>query len=38
MYEFYFDGRKPSIKQVMAKVNEGIRQGSKLIEVSWART
>lgn len=35
MYEFYFSGRKPSVKQVMNKVNEGINQGARLIEVSW---
>lgn len=35
LYEFYFEGRKPSVKQVMAKVNEGLRQNAQVIEVSW---
>lgn len=35
MYEYYFDGRKPSAKQVLKQVAEGIRQNSSLIEVSW---
>jgi hypothetical protein len=34
-YEFDFEGRKPSLAQVMKRVNEGIRQGASLIQVSW---
>lgn len=35
LYEFYFEGRKPSIKQVMAKINEGLKENCRVIEVSW---
>jgi hypothetical protein len=35
LYEHYFEGRKPSIKQVLKQVNEGIRQNARVIEVSW---
>lgn len=35
LFEFYFTGRKPSIKQVLKQVNEGLRQNANLIEVSW---
>jgi hypothetical protein len=35
MYEYYFEGRKPSVKQVLKQVAEGMRQNSSLIEVSW---
>ena len=35
MYEFYFEGRKPSNAQVLKKINEAINQGNKLIEISW---
>ena len=35
IYEYYFQGRKPSIKQVMKQVAEGTRQGARVIEISW---
>lgn len=35
MYEYYFEGRKPSIKQVQKQIDEGLRQNSSIIEVSW---
>lgn len=35
LYEYYFQDRKPSVKQVLKQVNEGIKQNAKLIEVSW---
>jgi hypothetical protein len=35
MYEYYFEGRKPSNAQVLKKINEAINQGNKLIEISW---
>lgn len=35
LYEHYFTGRKPSNKQVLAKINEGINQGHDYIEISW---
>ena len=35
MYEYYFQGRKPSIKQVLKQVEQGIKQNASLIEVSW---
>lgn len=35
IYEYYFEGRKPSIKQVLKQVDEGIRLQSRAIEVSW---
>ena len=35
MYEYYFTGRKPSNKQVLAKINEGIKQGENYLEISW---
>jgi hypothetical protein len=35
MYEYYFDGRKPSAKQVLKQVAEGIRQNSDVIYISW---
>lgn len=35
MYEFYFDGRRPSEKQVLKKINEAINQCNDLIEISW---
>ena len=34
-YEYYFEGRKPSIKQVLKQVQEGIRQHARTIQVSW---
>jgi len=35
LYEYYFQGRKPSIKQVLKQVEEGIKQNSRVIEISW---
>ena len=35
LYDYYFEGRKPSIKQVMKQVQEGIRQNARVIQVSW---
>ena len=35
MYEYYFEGRRPSIKQVKNQVAEGLRQNCRVIEVSW---
>lgn len=35
MYEFYFENRKPSKKQIMAKVNEAMKQQENHIEISW---
>lgn len=35
MYEYYFEGRKPSNAQVLKKVNEAINKGHNTIEISW---
>ena len=35
LYEFYFEGRKPSVKQVLKQVAEGTRQNARVIEISW---
>ena len=35
LYEYYFDGRKPSLKQVLKHIEKGIRQNAEIIEVSW---
>ena len=35
MYEYYFQGRKPSNAQVLKKVNEAINLGHNYIEISW---
>ena len=35
LYEYYFEGRKPSNKQVLAKINEGIEDNARIIEISW---
>ena len=35
LYEYDFQGRKPSKAQVLKQVNEGIKQNAKLILVSW---
>lgn len=35
MYEFTFQGRKPSNAQVLKKVNEGINLGNRVIEINW---
>ena len=35
MYDYFFEGRKPSIKQVLKQVQEGIKQGADMIHISW---
>ena len=35
IYEYYFEGRKPSNKQVLSKINEGIKENARIIEISW---
>lgn len=35
LYEYYFEGRKPSNKQVLNKINEGIADNARIIEISW---
>lgn len=35
LYEYDFTGRKPSIKQVLKQVKEGMRQNCRIILVSW---
>ena len=35
LYEYDFQGRKPSKAQVIKQVNEGIKQGASLIHISW---
>jgi hypothetical protein len=35
LYEYYFEGRKPSKAQVIKKINEGIKQNADMIHVSW---
>lgn len=35
LYEYDFQGRKPSKIQVLKQVNEGIKQGASLIHISW---
>ena len=35
LYDYYFNGRKPSIKQVLKQVSEGIRQNARIIQISW---
>lgn len=35
LYEYSFEGRKPSKVQVIKKINEGIKQNASLIHVSW---
>jgi len=35
LYEHYFEGRKPSAKQVLKEVFEGVRLNARVIEVSW---
>ena len=34
-YEYSFTGRKPSAKQVLAKIREAQDQGQTLIEIYW---
>lgn len=34
-YSYSFTGRKPSIKQVLAKVREAQNNGEDLIEIYW---
>ena len=35
MYDYSFEGRKPSIKQVLKQISEGIRQNARVIYISW---
>jgi len=35
LYEYEFTGRKPSNKQVLSKINEGIKENARIIEISW---
>ena len=35
LYEYDFQGRKPSIKQVLKQVAEGTRQNASTIYISW---
>ena len=35
MFEYYFEGRCPSFKQVINKVREGLRLGYRKFEISW---
>ena len=35
LYEYAFTGRKPSIKQVLKQVKEGMRQNCRVILISW---
>lgn len=35
LYEYSFEGRKPSVKQVMKHVQEGIRKNCQTIQISW---
>jgi hypothetical protein len=35
LYEYDFQGRKPSKAQVLKQVNEGIKQNASLIHISW---
>ena len=35
MFEYYFEGRCPSFRQVLNKVREGLRLGYRKFEVSW---
>ena len=35
LYEYDFTGRKPSIKQVLKQVQEGIRQNCRIILINW---
>jgi hypothetical protein len=35
LYEYYFEGKKPSYAQVKKCAIEAIKQGYPLIEISW---
>lgn len=35
IYEHYFDGRKPSEKQVIESIKRGLSGGFHMFEVSW---
>jgi hypothetical protein len=35
LYEYYFQGKKPSKAQVLKQVSEGDKQNATLIEISW---
>ena len=35
LYEYYFEGRKPSLSQVKKVINEGLNKGYSMLELSW---
>ena len=35
MYDYNFEGRKPSNAQVLKKINEAINEGNDFIQISW---
>ena len=35
LYEYEFTKRKPSVKQVIKQVQEGIKQNADMIHISW---
>lgn len=35
MYQYTFEGRKPSNAQVLKKINEAINLGNRVIEINW---
>lgn len=35
IYEYDFQGKKPSIKQLLKQIDEGIRLQSRAIELTW---
>lgn len=34
-YEYYFDGRKPSLAQVKTLVIKALKQGYRRVEIAW---
>jgi hypothetical protein len=35
IYEHYFEGRKPSEKQVIQVIKQGVKQGYHMFEIAW---
>jgi hypothetical protein len=35
LYEYDFEGRKPSNSQVLKKINEAIKENASMIHISW---
>lgn len=35
LYDYNFEGRKPSKNQVIKQINEGIKQNADTIQISW---